>query len=44
MLGGSGLVWGLRASVKISRFFWVGLGSIRFGHFQVACQAGLVDA
>lgn len=30
--------------MKIIRFFWVGLRSIRFGHFQVACQSGLVDA
>ena len=39
-----GLVWDLRGSVKIRRFFWVGFRSIRFDHFQVSCQEGLVDA
>ena len=42
-LGGMGLDWDLWASAKIIRFSWVGLRSIRFGHFQVPRQAGLVD-
>ena len=44
MLVGAGLLWDLRASAKIIRFFWIEATSVSFGYFQPACQAGLVDA
>ena len=44
MLGGAGLIWDLWVSAKIIRFFWIEATSVSFGYFQLACQAGLVDA
>ena len=43
-LGGAGLLWDLRVSAKMSRFFWVGPTSVRFGYFQLVCQASPVEA